>query len=431
MKLKELCNVTSSKRIFASQYQNSGIPFYRGKEISLLSNNEKIKQELYISEELYQEINKKYGVPKKDDILMTAVGTIGNCYIIKDEKIYFKDGNIIWLKDIDSKKILPKYLYYCLNLNSTKNTIDSLLIGSTQKALTIENFKNIEIDVPNIEIQSKIVKLLNILNNKIRLNIKINNNLQALINSIFKRWFIDFEFPNGERKLYKSSNGKMIDSELGEIPEEWKIIIFKDIIDFSNGYSIDSKKMLDKEVNNTYKVFKMGNINPLGGINKDKTKSWLSKEYCNGLEKYISKKGDILMCMTDMKNSDTPLLGHTALIDKDNEFIINQRVGIIRCKKELVNYPFVYTLTNLDFFVKNIRSRANSGVQVNLSTKGICDTPLILPDRKTLDKFNDIAEPMYEEIFRNNEENETLSKLRDTLLPKLMNGEIDLDKIEI
>lgn len=118
MKLKELCNVTSSKRIFASQYQNSGIPFYRGKEISLLSNNEKIKQELYISEELYQEINEKYGVPKKDDILMTAVGTIGNCYIVKDEKIYFKDGNIIWLKDIDNKKILPKYLYYYLNLNS-------------------------------------------------------------------------------------------------------------------------------------------------------------------------------------------------------------------------------------------------------------------------------------------------------------------------
>ena len=252
-----------------------------------------------------------------------------------------------------------------------------------------------------------------------------------MINSIFKRWFVDFEFPNGEGKSYKSSNGKMIDSELGEIPEEWKVIIFKDIIYFSNGYSIDSKKMLDKEENNTYKVFKMGNIKPLGGINKDKTKSWLSKEYCNGLEKYISKKGDILMCMTDMKNSDTPLLGHTALIDKDNEFIINQRVGIIRCKKELVNYPFVYTLTNLDSFVKNIRSRANSGVQVNLSTKGICDTSLILPDRKTLDKFNDIAEPMYEQIFRNNEENETLTQLRDTLLPKLMNGEIDLEDIEI
>ena len=114
---------------------------------------------------------------------------------------------------------------------------------------------------------------------------------------------------------------------------------------------------------------------------------------------------------------------------KDNEFIIDQRVGIIRCKKGLINYPFVYTMTNLDFFVKDIRSRANSGVQVNLSTKGICDTSLILPDRKTLDKFNDIAEPMYEQIFRKNEENETLMQIRDTLLPKLMNGEIDLDKI--
>ena len=137
------------------------------------------------------------------------------------------------------------------------------------------------------------------------------------------------------------------------------------------------------------------------------------------------------MCMTDMKNSDTPLLGHTALIDKNNEFIINQRVGILRCKKELVNYSFVYTLTNIDFFVKDIRSRANSGVQVNLSTKGICETSLIFPDKKTLDEFNNIAEPMYEKIFKNNDENEVLIQIRDTLLPKLMNGEIDLDNIEI
>lgn len=211
MKLKELCNVTSSKRIFASQYQVSGIPFYRGKEISLLSNNEKIKEELYISEELYREINKKYGVPKKDDILMTAVGTIGNCYIVKEEKIYFKDGNIIWLRDIDSKKILPKYLYYYLNLHSTKNTIDSLLIGSTQKALTIENFKNIEIDVPNIEIQSKIVKLLNVLNNKIRLNTEVNNKLYELLKNEFRS------------KYYSTDGEKILLSELVEntISGDW------------------------------------------------------------------------------------------------------------------------------------------------------------------------------------------------------------------
>ena len=337
-----------------------------------------------------------------------------------------------------SFKVTPKdgidkyFLYYILKY--LKPVFKSIATNKQTTGLghvTIGNLKELDVAIPDYIIQRKILKILKNIDNKIELNNKINNNLQEIINSIFKKWFIEFEFPILDGQYYKSSNGKMIDSELGEIPENWKVVKFENIIDFSNGYSIDSKKMLDKEEKNTYKVFKMGNIKPLGGINKDKTKSWLSKEYCTDLEKYISKKGDILMCMTDMKNSDTPLLGHTALIDKNNEFIINQRVGILRCKKELVNYPFVYTLTNLDFFVKDIRSRANSGVQVNLSTKGICETSLIFPDKKTLDEFNNIAEPMYEQIFKNNDENEVLIQIRDTLLPKLMNGEIDIENIEI
>ena len=317
-----------------------------------------------------------------------------------------------------------KFLYYYFLINNLRY-LDS---GSAQSQITINDLKSVKVPVPSMSIQKKVVNILENLDKKIELNNKINNNLQEMINSIFKSWFIDFEFPNKDGHPYKSSKGKMIDSKLGKIPENWKVIKLDNIIDFSNGYSIDSKKMLDKEEKNTYKVFKMGNIKPLGGINKYKTKSWLKKDNCKGLEKYISKKGDILMCMTDMKNSDTPLLGHTALIDKDNEFIINQRVGILRCKKELVNYPFVYTLTNLDFFVKDIRSRANSGVQVNLSTKGICETTLIFLNKKILDEFNNITEPMYEKMFKNNDENEVLTQIRDTLLPKLMKGEINLKK---
>ena len=331
------------------------------------------------------------------------------------------------------EEILPEYLYAYITLPFITEKLHSIAETSTSAYPSIKpkDIESLDMPVPPKEIQQKIANIISSIDKKIEINNHMNDNLQAIINSIFISWFIDFEFPNIEGHPYKSSNGYMIDSELGEIPENWKVIKLEEIIDFSNGYSLDSKKMLDKEEKNTYKVFKMGNIKPLGGINKNKTKSWLKKEYCVGLEKYISKKGDILMCMTDMKNSDTPLLGHTALIDKNNEFIINQRVGILRCKKELVNYSFLYTLTNLDIFVKDIRSRANSGVQVNLSTKGICETSLILPDKKTLYKFNNIAEPMYEQIFKNNDENEILIQIRDTLLPKLIQGEINLDNIEI
>ena len=137
------------------------------------------------------------------------------------------------------------------------------------------------------------------------------------------------------------------------------------------------------------------------------------------------------MCMTDMKNSTSPLLGHTALMNVDNEYIVNQRVGLIRCKNEITDYPYVYTMSNLENFLKDIRSRANSGVQVNLSTKGICETKIVIPDKMILDKFNEFATPLYETMFKNQKENRVLEQLRDTLLPKLMNGEIDLENIEI
>ena len=137
------------------------------------------------------------------------------------------------------------------------------------------------------------------------------------------------------------------------------------------------------------------------------------------------------MCMTDMKNSISPLLGHTALMNIDDEYIVNQRVGLIRCKKKITDYPYVYTMSNLEYFLKDIRSRANSGVQVNLSTNGICETKIVIPSKSILDKFNNFAKPLYEIMFNNQKESRNLERLRDTLLPKLMNGEIDLDKIEI
>ena len=118
------------------------------------------------------------------------------------------------------------------------------------------------------------------------------------------------------------------------------------------------------------------------------------------------------------------------MIDRDDEFVINQRVGIIRCDKE-IKWPYIYTMTNLPFFISDIRSKAHSGVQVNLTTSGICDTKVLIPDKDVLNEFYQNITPMYEKMFILSDEVESLEKLRDTLLPKLMNGEIDLDNIEI
>lgn len=320
---------------------------------------------------------------------------------------------------IPNNKIDYKFLYYLLKHN--KNYIASKGSGSTFKEVSGSVMKGIELSIPkNIHDQKKISKILFDIDKKIELNNEINNNLQELINNIFISKFVNYYGYTGEYET----------TEIGDIPGNWKVDNLGNVISFSNGYGWNSKDMLENNQPDTYKVFKMGNIKIGGGINKEKTRSWILKEKCSGLEQFLSKKGDILMCMTDMKSSENPLLGHTALIDCDDEFVINQRVGIIRCDKE-IRWPYIYTMTNLPFFINNIRSKAHSGVQVNLTTSGICDTKVLIPDKDSLEEFYKNVTPMYEEMFILNNEIEKLEELRDTLLPKLMNGEIDLDNIEL
>jgi len=158
-KIENLCTVRSSKRIFANQYTNEGIPFYRGKEITLLSLGQKISDLLYINDKAYDDI-KATGVPKENDILITAVGTIGSVWLIDhNAPFYFKDGNIIWLSSINADIALPKYLKYLLTSSAFQRKIEEISIGSNQKALTIDALKKQEIDVPTLNIQQHIVDI--------------------------------------------------------------------------------------------------------------------------------------------------------------------------------------------------------------------------------------------------------------------------------
>lgn len=164
-KLDEISSLTSSKRIYSSDYVETGIPFYRGAEITQLKNNEEIKEKLFISTEKYNELKNKFGAPKKDDILVTGVGTLGNVYKIRDNaEFYFKDGNLIWIKDIT---INPDFLE--LYLETFKNEMLKLAIGSTQKALTIVSLEKLKVKYPNIQEQRKIANFFEVLDNKIRL----------------------------------------------------------------------------------------------------------------------------------------------------------------------------------------------------------------------------------------------------------------------
>lgn len=146
-KLGEMVTITSSKRIFYSEYVSSGVPFYRSKEIIELRNTGSTNSELFVSKERFDEINNKFGSPKQGDILMTSVGTLGVAYRVKsDDRFYFKDGNLTWFKDF--KEIPSSIVYLWLISRIGQEELSNIKIGSTQEALTIEGLKSISVKIP-------------------------------------------------------------------------------------------------------------------------------------------------------------------------------------------------------------------------------------------------------------------------------------------
>ncbi|MBK2111281.1 restriction endonuclease subunit S [Francisella tularensis subsp. novicida FSC159] len=170
VKLGDLLSITSSKRIFYSEYVDNGVPFYRSKEIIELHNTGSTKSELYITEERFNEIVGKFGVPIDGDILLTSVGTLGVPYRVNlNDKFYFKDGNLTWFKDF---KIPSIVIYYWLKSDIGKEQLESITIGSTQSALTIRGLKEIRILRPPKLVVESLTAKLNILDEKIQNNQK-------------------------------------------------------------------------------------------------------------------------------------------------------------------------------------------------------------------------------------------------------------------
>jgi type I restriction enzyme S subunit len=156
--LGELGTITSSKRIFKGEYVKVGVPFYRTKEIKELANGLEITTELFIEEARYQELRAAFGVPQEGDILLTAIGTIGEAYVVRGGgEFYFKDGNVLWLKGFSS--IIPHFLRYALL--SFVDSLNSMAKGSAYSALTIERLNHHRISMPSRTEQAAIVSQLN------------------------------------------------------------------------------------------------------------------------------------------------------------------------------------------------------------------------------------------------------------------------------
>ena len=345
---------------------------------------------------------------QRGDVIISARGTVGEIATVPFSMAFNQSCYGLRAR---TGIVTSDYLYYLIKYNVLvlkKNTH-----GSVFDTITRNTFDNIEVELPSIEIQEKIASILSDYDEKIELNNVINNNLEEQAQALFKAWFVDYE-PFGY-----------------SMPSDWEIVTLDTIADFQNGYAFKSKELLNEPAKDTYQVFKQGHINRGGGFLPDNTKSWYPKSSAANLSKFVLKKGDILMAMTDMKDN-VAILGNTAIMPVDDEFILNQRVGHLRAKGyKGITYPYIYLLTNSKDFLTDLRSRANSGVQVNLSSVAIKSSKTVVATEDINIRFSAIVIPIFEQIIQNQLENQHLSILRDTLLPKLMSGELDVSHIDL
>ncbi len=185
--LKKLVDISSSKRIFSKEYQDEGIPFYRGKEISELSKGRRVQSDIFISEDRFKEFQDKYGVPKEGDILITSVGTIGNTYLVeKSDRFYFKDGNLTWIKAYHDL-FIPHYFIEWFKSSHGKEVIESIKIGTTQQAITINSLNSIKILQANSSVHELFEEYVRSIFLKVRLNNTESNNLEDIRDTLLPK----------------------------------------------------------------------------------------------------------------------------------------------------------------------------------------------------------------------------------------------------
>lgn len=187
IRLEDLCDITSSKRIYANEYVDSGIPFFRGKEITEKSKGNSISVELFINQSRYDDLKRKFGVPPKGDLLLTAVGTIGNIWEVDtDEPFYFKDGNVLWLHS--KEKVNSTYFKHLLSvlIDARKREMAN---GCAYSALTIVNLKEMPTNLVPLDLQYEFAKKIEAIEKQKEFVKQSIVETETLFNSRMDYWF--------------------------------------------------------------------------------------------------------------------------------------------------------------------------------------------------------------------------------------------------
>lgn len=379
VRIGDHCEITSSKRIFLSDYVDAGIPFWRSKEVIEQENGQSISDPLFITHDKYEEIKNRFGVPKPGDMLLTSVGTIGIPFIVKSTSpFYFKDGNLTWFRNF-AVTLSSRYLYYWIKSNTGHQTLNNLTIGSSQKALTIENLKNAKIPLPDLPTQRRIASILSAYDDLIENNRRQIKLLEEAAQRLYREWFVELRFPGHE-------GVKVMDG----VPERWMKVCLKDICETKTGKK-DANFGCD---DGAYPFFTCAQA-PI------KAPSYSFD--CSAV--ILAGNGDFNVKLYRGK------------------FEAYQRTYVL----SPANTEYLFLLYNAVSRNMNVLTKGASGSTIKFLTKGMIDSiELLIPSSKLLTTYNQNSEALQKSIEALHRKVALAVEARDRLLPRLMNHEMEV-----
>ncbi len=402
--LDELCEVTSSKRIYAKELCATGVPFYRSKEIIEKLNGQEVHSNpLFISEVRYQEILRLSGVPVEGDLLLTSRGTLGIPYIvIKSDRFHFADGNLTWFRRF--RGLDSHFLKFFLLSPLGKAELARCVIGSSQLAYTIATLKKIAIPLPPIAVQKRIAGILSaydelIVNNQRRIRI-----LEEMARSLYREWFVYFRYPGHESVSF-------VDSSLGQIPLGWEV---KRISDFgkvitgktpskanSNFYGDDVPFVKTPDMHGNMFLLSSGESLSNAGAASQANKIIPSGSIC------VSCIGTIGVVSITTDNCQT-----------------NQQINSIVLGKDHFREFLFYHLQDSKQALENLGS--NGATMGNVNKSKFESLEVIAPPRALLERYHQFSTSLFYEILIFSRQTANLRRTRDLLLPRLLSGNVHL-----
>lgn len=345
---------------------------------------------------------------RKDDIIISARGTVGELAMIPFPMAFNQSCYGIRAKD----GINSTFLYYLIKHSVRK--LKAMTHGSVFDTITRDTFANIEVAIPDIETQQRVAKMLANIDDKVENNQRINNNLEQQAVLLFKKWFIEFD----------NSSKNMLETRFGLVPESFKLLkngelplVVTDYVANGSFASLKANVTLYQEPNYAYFIrntdLKSGTFEVFVD---EHSYNFLSKSTLYGGEIIISNVGDV---------------GSVFLCPKlDKPMTLGNNIIMLRPEQENLRY-YLYIWLKWLYGQSLIQGIKGGSAQPKFNKTDFKNLPIFLPSDDLLEQFHQIVKPMFELIDENNTENQALTRTRDTILPRLMSGELDVSDIEI